>query len=337
MKALIGIASIATVFAATTAEAHPHHSPASPIVIDLSVSTGSIVGLVAGVTARPGVPAGAFSQRIDRTVQTPAYEYGDPKNSIPAFGWNVRYDRYFDGSKVVKHVEIDFQFAEGTGLDDAQKTAWKSQAEKNIEGVWNNKFFVEDTNNRLVIPVMVDVTLTGPFDQTVSIVKRPGDCATRANDLDCRDNLAKWFTDSKAATQAHEFGHMIGLYDEYLGGAVDKFPGPTLSTDGVMGFGALLDNPKMYARYYQQYEDFLSGISFDTYRSLVGARVGEVTVGAFVLRPVPEPGAWILTLVGLAVLASYRVLNVARRSGSAKTLRPAELARRLITGAHHAV
>jgi hypothetical protein len=311
MKALVRIASIVLVFASAAVHSHPHHAPNSPIFTDLLLSAGSIVGTTAEAGGKSGIPAGAFSQRIDRAVQTAAYEYGNPKNSIPAFGWNVRYDRYFDGAKVVKHVEIDFQFAEGTGLDDAQKTAWKTQAEKNIEGVWNNKFFVEDTANRLVIPVMVDVTLTGPFDQAVSIVKRPDDCATRPNDLDCRDNLAKWFTDSKAATQAHEFGHMIGLYDEYLGGAVDKFPNPTLSDDGVMGFGALLDNPKMYARYYQQYQDFLSGISFDVYSSLVGSRVGEVTVGAFVLRPVPEPGVLVLTACGLAVLALVHVRRAA--------------------------
>jgi hypothetical protein len=33
-----------------------------------------------------------------------------------------------------------------------------------------------------------------------------------------------------AGVMAHEFGHYLGLYDEYIGGGIDKYPNPTLST-----------------------------------------------------------------------------------------------------------
>ncbi|MCW5626760.1 MAG: PEP-CTERM sorting domain-containing protein [Burkholderiales bacterium] len=266
-----------------------------------AVSMAALFALAAPMS-QAAIPDGAISERIDRAANSAAYEYGNPKVNVPAFSWNVKYDRYFDGTRVVKHVEIDFSFEEALGFDDAQKTAWKAQAEQDIEGLWNGKYVVEDTANRLIFPVAVDVTLTGPFDQTVTVAKRGADCDTRPNDLDCRDNLSKWFSDSKPATRAHEFGHMIGLFDEYLGGAVDKFPDPTLSNDGIMGLGAVSDSPKFYDRYFQQYREFLGGLSFDQYSSLVGDRVGEVTAGTFILRPVPEPGTWAMLTAGLLIV-----------------------------------
>lgn len=247
------------------------------------------------------IPANAVKERIDKTISSPAYEYGDPKTSVPAFSWTAKYDRYFDGSSVVKHVEIDFQFDASTGFTDQQKSDWKKAAEKDVESAWNDKFTVDDTTNGRRYAVKVDVTVEGPFDQVVSVVKKPGDCDSRPNDLDCRDNMSKWFSDSKPATRAHEFGHMIGNRDEYLGGAIDKVPDPTLSDDGVMGLGAVSDSPKMYPRYYQQFADFMNGLTYEQYTSVFPTG-GPDKKGVFVLTMIPEPQTWLMLALGTALL-----------------------------------
>ncbi|MDP1878496.1 MAG: PEP-CTERM sorting domain-containing protein, partial [Actinomycetota bacterium] len=171
----------------------------------------------------------------------------------------------------------------------------------------NNKFNIVDTVNGKTYALAVDVTLEGypreglpnVFDQAVTVAHRPDDCAARPNDLACRDNMLKWFEDSTESIQAHEFGHMLGLYDEYVGGAVDKQNGATLSNDGLMGLGALDPDPVFYARYYQQYLDFIDTIPLVDYQRLGGVGLSP---GQFVLVAVPEPSTWAMLAVGTLML-----------------------------------
>lgn len=123
----------------------------------------------------------------------------------------------------------------------------------------------------------MDVTTTGPFDQTVTVHKGDG-----------RADMTNWYETDTASINAHEFGHMLGLFDEYIGGAVDQYPNPTLSNDGLMGLGALNPNPVMYERYYQQYLDYMRQLN---------------PTGNFALRT-PEPASWLLMAVGLACVGA---------------------------------
>lgn len=267
----------------------------------------ALAGLIAfaiAATAQAAVPVGAYSEHISRTIQSP------PDSPSPVFQWTTSYDRYFDGVSVIKHVEIGFQFDADTGLDAAAQASWKSAAELAVEQIWGHKFALRDTANNQTYALGVDVTLEGyaqpgggvTFDQNVRVAKRPADCASHPNDLVCRDNMIKWFVDGTNVTMAHEFGHMIGLYDEYLGGAVDKSVNPTLSNDGLMGLGALLANPKFYDRYFQQYADFMNNVvPFEDYQRLGGD--GVTAPGRFVLVAVPEPSTWASLALGLVLLA----------------------------------
>ena len=225
------------------------------------------------------------SENVSGTRTTPAYGNGDLKDNagnpgpFGPYSWDYSYTRSFDGNKLVKDIEIDFSFDAALGYTDAQKADYKKAAESAVEGVWNNKYAIKDTATGKLIPIIVDITLSGPFNQKVQVHQGPG-----------RADMTNWYTGDSASVNAHEVGHMMGLYDEYIGGAVDKYPGPTLSDDGLMGLGALSDKPVMYSRYYQQYYDYIKRLNPD---------------GSFILLAVPEPSQVMLFVVGLMLVGVY--------------------------------
>lgn len=262
---------------------------------------GTVLLAFAAAGVQAAVPAGAYVERIEKTIKSPSDVVWSN------FRWDVSYERYFDGASLVKHVEIDFLFENVLGFAADQKAAWKAATEAAVESLWNNEFNIVDTVNGKTYALAVDVTLQGypreglpnVFDQAVTVVQRPDDCAARPNDLACRDNMLKWFEDSTESMKAHEFGHMLGLYDEYVGGALDKHIGATLSDDGIMGLGVLDPDPVFYARYYQQYLDFIGTIPLVDYQRLAGVGLSP---GQFILVAVPEPSTWAMLAVGTLML-----------------------------------
>jgi len=200
------------------------------------------------------------------------------------YRWGYHYTLDFDGTTLTKHVGISFVF--DPGFTPAQQTAFRSAAETNIEQIWNNQYVVRDTLTNQIIPVAVDVR-EGPINETVRVISGNG-----------RGDMLNWYQDyigQSPTLMAHEFGHMLGLYDEYPGGALDP---RTLLTDaqGVMGYGALYPNPVMYPRYYGEYAEFLTRLEGDPF-VLVAA--GDAVTP---LAAVPEPSTWVFLVTGLVGL-----------------------------------
>jgi hypothetical protein len=237
--------------------------------------------VVAIAALGPGVAGAALitgSETVMGMRSTDQYTH-DGETYGP-YGWNFKYIRSFDGTQVKKHVEIDFVFDAMLGWSDAQKAAYKANIEAGIEGIWNNKYVVKDNTTGQSYKVVIDVTTTGPFDQTVTLHKGDG-----------RADMLNWYETDTASINAHEFGHMLGLFDEYIGGAVNQYPNPLLSNDGLMGLGALNANPVMYARYYQQFLDYMNSLN-----------PGE----NFSLVAVPEPASWLLACLAMGCVAARR-------------------------------
>lgn len=233
------------------------------------------------------------------TVSTASADYVTGSEDIRgrqvsgAFSWRYSYTRSFDGDQVTKHVEINFLF---DGFSESFDTAaYKAQAEANIEAVWNNKYKVR-SNTGDEFPVVIDVTTTGPFNQTVTVFNN-----TR-NNTDRIYSMTKWYALSDTRSlQAHEFGHMLGLFDEYAGGAVDD--PAILSSDGLMGLGALSTNPVMYARYYQQFADFMTDLNASGPESYT-----------FALVPVPLPPSLALMGGPLGMMLCWRIVGRRQRA-----------------------
>jgi len=230
------------------------------------------------------------SENVSGTRNTPQYTVGT--NTYGPYGWNYSYTRSFDGTKIEKDIEIKFAFDSGVGYDAAQQTAFINQAIANIRSVWNNKYAVKDNTNGTLIPCVVDITTSGPFDQSVTIYKTEAD--TPQNNVD----MTHWTIGDSANVQGHEVGHMMGLFDEYIGGAVNQYPNPLLSNDGLMGLGGAQGaNYVMYDRYYQQYLDYFKSLNR----------------GDFSLVAVPLPAAWAGAGAILLVLLIRKALT--RREG----------------------
>jgi PEP-CTERM motif-containing protein len=223
------------------------------------------------------------SEKVTGTRNTP--QYTDSGTTYGPFGWNFSYTRSFDGTKLTKNVEISFLFDADLGYTDPQRMAFIAAAEAGVEGIWNNRFKIEDSAAGSSFPLGIDLTTTGPFNQTVMIHKGSG---TPNMPFD----MTNWFVDeSTASALAHEFGHMLGLFDEYIGGAVNQYPNPTLTATGLMGLGALNANPEMFSRYYQQYLDYMNTLN-----------PGQ----NFRLQAIPEPPTWILIVIGAGAVGVFR-------------------------------
>jgi hypothetical protein len=210
------------------------------------------------------------SQTVAGRIETSAYiDQGMPYGP---FGSNYSFTQSFDGTAVVRHVELNFTFDQN--FTTAQKQSFRATAESGVEAIWNNRAVITDTTTQRSFPLVVDVTTIGPvFDHNVFVNSGPG-----------RSNADTWYAGSiTAGIMAHEVGHNLGLYDEYIGGGVDKYPNPTLST-ALMGTGANDDNPQMLSRYYQGYLDFMTGLNPGHQFSLVMA---------------PEPSTFLLLLGGM--------------------------------------
>ena len=154
--------------------------------------------------------------------------------------WDFGYTMGFDGTTVTADVPIALFFHRDVPADDQAKSDWKTAMENAIEAKWNNQHTFE--YDGVTITSVVDVRYHS--DSIQSVIVKPGSGAT---------DLNTWYWAQTGMTSAHEFGHMIGLYDEYWGGALN--PAHFVDTGSLMG--TVSGDPAMPDRYYQPFVDFV--------------------------------------------------------------------------------
>jgi len=154
------------------------------------------------------------------------------------FSWRYSYDIAFRESKVLVDVAIHLIPAGGvTKLElDRVKPAW----EKGIEEVWSNKFSIATPAGERY-PIMIDVSFKGPRYHH-DVIVRPG--GGRSNELN-------WNILDSPMIAAHEFGHMLGVFDEYRRGAIAPQSGIIDKTS------IMTSNPTAGMTYARHYKGFL--------------------------------------------------------------------------------
>lgn len=135
------------------------------------------------------------------------------------FGLTSRYTWRITASEIRVTVTLAFT---GDTVTTPNLNAFITQIRAGIADHWN-RFAAKDEFTGDTLPIVFDMQpVTGTADNAVLLAH----CVDPAND-GCRSNAAKWFVDVTGGAQslefiaAHEFGHMIGLEDEYKRGHGD--------------------------------------------------------------------------------------------------------------------
>lgn len=175
--------------------------------------------------------------------------------------WEVEYRLSSDGSSVLVTVDV---FLDGYDPGRKQKVIW----EKGIERIWNGQALFDDGTDLYPVVFNFRYVPSGQEMHTVTVHKGSG-----------VDNATDWYLTQKDLgpdyadeVAAHEFGHMIGNFDEYQGGA---------TLGGFTTTGTLMSElvPDGFERYFwgieSKTEYFGYGDLSGTALSLVLARNGD--------------------------------------------------------------
>lgn len=136
------------------------------------------------------------------------------------FSWADGFDVALRGDTVAVRIGVHAVPVGGVTRPelDQVKPVWEAGA----EDAWSGRFALE-TPSMQRYPIVVDLDFLGPsFHHEVAV--RPGRGRT--------DQL-HWHLRDGAALAAHEVGHMLGAFDDYLGGANGAF-GPVVDPGSVM-------------------------------------------------------------------------------------------------------
>ncbi len=140
------------------------------------------------------------------------------------FRWTTSYDISFVDQDLLIDVDV---YLRGADPGSALRDIW----EESIESIWSNAFDLSDGTYFYDTVFNVDwLNTSGDADHTVNVTEGNGNV-----------NLTQWYTgrpsgysfSRQGVIAAHEFGHMIGLFDEYSGGALN--PEGLIRNNSIMG------------------------------------------------------------------------------------------------------
>ncbi|MBL8601216.1 MAG: hypothetical protein JNK72_04780 [Myxococcales bacterium] len=201
-------------------------------------------------------PANALSpQNISGGWRTcPKWEY-DKKTALWAkgqehYGWPCNYQLEFKDGEIIVTCKVKLTARAPFVLTDAHKARWRAE----IEGYWAGAYEVHRvlckwglqcgcTYHCCRHPIVIQCEFVDQGEHCeVEVIG--GACDKEWGDTDWWCSSVWWedWSDNvPKAVRAHEFGHLLGLYDEYLGGAMSPSVDPntvTFDDRSVMSSGA---------------------------------------------------------------------------------------------------
>ena len=189
--------------------------------------------------------------------------------ALNGFVWNYGYDIELKDDRVLVHIAINLIPAEGVTRPELDRV--KDKWEAGIERIWNDRFSLVTPAGEHY-PVVIDVTFSGSRFHHDVIISRSGGKTDELN----------WGLMISPEVAAHEFGHMIGAFDEYSGGAIAQDIGVTDRTSIMTGGPD--KGSETYARQYEGIRRWfaektgLSGVSLmpiDQVKDAAGSKKDE--------------------------------------------------------------
>ena len=237
----------------------------------LSISLVLIVGSYTNVAK-----AGLIN---DIDVETISYQV-----TSGIYGWNASYDISFIDQDLIIDVDV---FLTGFSADSSLLDIW----EQGIESLWSSAFDLFDGNYFYDTVFNIDwLDIASGADHIIEVHEGTG-----------RFNSANFYTDDSLMVQphpdvaAHEFGHLLGLYDEYNGGALN--PENLIDSTSIMGSGRIAKE-----RHFTQFTDWISGNT-----NLGGISLVDDQGDHHYSVSVPEPSTLAIFVLGMIGLASRRL------------------------------
>ena len=155
------------------------------------------------------------------------------------YAWNYSYDIGFFNEALM--IDLDIKLV-GDPVDHSLLNRW----EHGIEDIWST--------DRFAIPILFNVDWVSEDYDAVVYVHDRGTGVFNMTNWNTR-NANGWGDAYQEEIAAHEAGHMVGLWDEFAGGAVDPATG-LINTGGLM---QTLNGPTLdpyYADLFGWYDKF---------------------------------------------------------------------------------
>lgn len=216
-------------------------------------------------------PAVARTRGQQRIMETPKYKLNDEtqkwEKTVEVYYWRVAYDVEISEGSMIVWRELFFIPRSGQGpVSPATMRTWIEE----IRSIWDRKFFLHRMNCER--GARCDCGLIGCCKYPLRIYAVPGRShgridlwvgAPKREDWGKRDlwwYSHTWWTeygDAGPLVRAHEFGHLIGCYDEYPKGACDPARRFTDCGDSIMGGGNGI-HPRHVYQFRQKFEELCS-------------------------------------------------------------------------------
>lgn len=265
--------------------------PEDPVQLDLlgfgvgdyATAASPLTIRVPAETKKAGAPQVRVVPQFSQVVSSTGVAF------IPTgaqFSWDYGYDLELKNGVFKVTGKIKLVAQQGATVGEVEKRGWKAE----IEGFWNRKFREHRSACRrgkecrcwggcCLFPIVVEcLFVDGGEFATVNVWG--GDPCTYGHDANGEHvrfwDAANWFMgtcadDPEAGTsRAHEFGHALGLYDEYIGGAnyvvTDRFgnvvgaPPYEDVTDSIMGHGTVV-----YENHFEEFHNWFLSVASDAY------------------------------------------------------------------------
>lgn len=163
---------------------------------------------VASLLGANAAPAGRELARAPTQVRRGMREQRVAGLGLGDFAWTAAYEVEFVGGECL--VTVRARIERDADVTAQQARQVRRQTRREFLRIWDNRFDLTDQDTGDVFPLRM----------RVEFVRRRPHVTIQLHSGTGTDNRRNWFVGSTATDRAHELGHQIAMYDEYVDATV---------------------------------------------------------------------------------------------------------------------